>query len=283
MRKTRIIKWTLLSLLLILLAGGLTVYLLACHKPGDYRPRSLSAQQKQAARERLGQTVTDFLRSAGETSWTSTQPLDPTKHVKMTVTQDELSEWIASLPDEALAELEKMGLSKPAMALDNDRLTFYAFWAEYDKVVGIDFNFRFDDKGLMTIDVKAVRLGDLPMPRDFVDKKVNKLSDYIKSHMDDNASGEEGKIGPVPIAKARKAVLAVIDAVSGKPIVPEFRESWGHVRITGITLQKELATLDVVPAASQPAQPAQLGAALRHGARTMLALGMSRLGHGTGG
>ncbi len=248
MKTGRAIRWGLIILLGVLLGTALTLYLLANRRPADYRPTVLAAEGKEQARERLKDRVAEFVSRAGEiSSYPDGGQIDPDQVMVMTVTQDEMNDWVASLPEQAEIEMARMGLREPAIALGDDRLTFYAFWAEHEKVVGIDFAFTFTPTGDLKLLLKGVRMGNLAMPRTFYDELVVRLERHIQRRLSQaDAAGQESFAG-IPEEQIRSGAKALVDTLGGKPVRPEIREHFGQVRITGIDLAKGLLTLRVVP------------------------------------
>ena len=177
MSKRHPVRWVGLLLLLGLAVAALTLFLLANHTPGDYRPAAIAPDEKKQKIAALEDKILrEFVGPAGEISSRSDgQPIDPTKSFTVMIKQDELNEWVGSLPEEAVAWLANFGLRDPAVALGRNRITFYIYWAKYKKVLGVDLQPVVEPDGMLRIHLQSVRMGNLPMPQSWVDAEIKNL------------------------------------------------------------------------------------------------------------
>ena len=256
MKKRRVVNWVLISLVVAVLVTGGVLYMMASKVPEDYRPVVLTEARKQEARESLAAKVKDFIRLAGEIGSeepdqvATTRPGDGArpqkKQFKMSLSQDEVNEWTATMNDKLSNTLKEFGMSDPAVAIGKDRLTFYARWAEYDKVVGLDMGFRFNSDSTMTIDIKKARIGDLPMPKASLEKHKAAIVDKLERHVREIGGDGGGSFAGQPMGLFNDAASKMADAMAGRPVKLDIRQSFGNVRVRGIAMVDGQATLDVV-------------------------------------
>ena len=253
MSRRRVVKWISLVVILLLVGAVVTLYLLSIARPGDYRPLTLSAEQKARAIDQFEKRVSSFIADATKIS--SAEPggtIDPDARMEMAVTQDELNEWVASLPDAAIAELRRIGLKDPSAAIGEGRLTFYAFWIRHERVLGVDLGFEFQDDGKMLVKLKGMRLGQMPVPVKIVNEFVHEMEGKVQDSLRQANQREDGEtFAGVPAKEFRAAAVAVLDALRGTPIEPVVRKPWARVRIVDIKLAKELMTLVAAPLTSE--------------------------------
>lgn len=278
MRIRRTVKWVSLAVLLVVAALAVTSLALARRRPGDYAPLALTEAQKKASQENLNRKLANFVRMAGEIgSYRAGEPVPPGQSFTVEVTQQEMNEWVASLPDAAVTQLARLGLSDPAVALGDGKLTFYAYWAKLKGVAGIDFAFRFDKDGLMRLELRSIRMGELRLPRSLYDDLVRRLEQDLQARLSAGGSGSE-EFGGIPLPALRKAAKKLLDTLHGKPVRPDIHESFGKVRIADIKLTKGLMTMRVVSLLEEGAEalPAGLPPDLREATETGAEQGAGR-------
>lgn len=247
MKIRRTIKWTVLLLLLGLAAAIVTACFLALRVPDDYAPLRLSEGQKKTSQEKLNRKLSDFVRMAGEIgSYRSGEPIKPGQSFTTEVTQQEMNEWVASLPDAAVAQLSRVGLSDPAVAIGDGKLTFYAYWAKLKGIAGIEFAFTFDDQGLMRLVLLNIRMGDVKLPRSLYDDLVRNLENNVQASLAAASEDSSEEFGGIPLPALRKAARKILQTLHGLPVQPDIRESFGKVRIADIKMTKGLMTMRVV-------------------------------------
>ncbi|NQU74841.1 MAG: hypothetical protein HQ546_00835 [Planctomycetes bacterium] len=252
MKTGRIIKWSIGLLAFGIFATCAVLYIMASRVPDDYHPIVMGAEQKQEALQSLKDKVEQFIRLAGEVG-SLEKPLTPTgnarptqnKRFQMTVNQKELNQWAATISEKFADALRELGMSQPAVAIGNNRLTFYSYWDRYDKVVGLDIGFAFNQDAKMTIQLDRARIGTLPMPEQAMEKHKTELISKLQDHVRSIGSGG-GQFAGKPMGLFNAAAGQIADAMSGRPVTLDIRQGFGNVRINNITMQNNIATIDVV-------------------------------------
>lgn len=278
----RVLKWTVGVLCVAILTTAAVVALLAWRRPADYKPIVLTAQQQQQAQVRMYGRVQEFLDRASLIGSTGGNH-DPAtieaaraggiilpdgttaRTFTMQVTQQEASEWIASLPVQVIYALNRLGLRDPAIAFGPDRLTVYVFSAKQNGVIGLDFGFEFTPDQMMRLQLRDVRMGELKLPRSVYDDLVRDLEQRIQQNIESATTGqddENAQIAGVAVSQVRNAVAAMLTSLHGEPVDTDLRDMHiGHVRIADIQLEPELLTVHVEstldPAQALPRFPGQ--------------------------
>lgn len=269
-KKRRIVKWTLGILLLAVLVTAGWLYVKASQVPTDYTPIQLTASQKIDAKRSLDVRLQEFARLAGEISSIPPGASDvgvadagdagtgaQKREFMMAVSQDEMNEWAATVSEKLENTLTELGMSQPAIAFGKDRLTFYSRWDQYNKVVGMDMSLRFDNSGLMTVQIQQARIGNLPMPEKTLQQHKAQIVSRLQSHVRTIGTGG-GQFAGQPTSLFNQAAAQAADALSGRPVQLDIREGFGNVRIRGIKMEQGKATLDVVSLAPQNQDPSLL-------------------------
>ena len=160
------------------------LYYRACQVPDDYKPLALSPAEKVQAIRQMEDKLLAFGTAAGIVGGRSIHRTDVMAEDRKRLaargdielgetyfiqrfSSDDLNHWIASMPDDVTDALNSAGMSQPAVAIGNDRLTFYSHWEDFDKIVGVDLDFRFNADQTMTIQVRSARVGTQAIPERF--------------------------------------------------------------------------------------------------------------------
>jgi len=248
-RLRRAITWTIaVTALVVLLAAGLIV-LAVKRVPARYRPLTLSAQQKQLAKNRFDRAIQAFLAVTSHVG--TVDPRRPAtspapREGALELTADELNFFLAALPDEAIAALWRIGLRDPALSVDDGRLTLYAYWSRYDAVIAVDLAAVFADDQSMTLNLLGARLGGMPVPNRVFIRHRDEILGQLRDHVRD-LSGRRGEhFGPAPASDLGRAGKQLIDAAEGIPVRLDVHGVWGHARVRNIRLVKDKVIIEVV-------------------------------------
>lgn len=251
MRVRRVAKTGLILVLLAGAAAALTVYLLAGAVPESYQPSDLTPAQREQAVTELANEYSRFNEQAvaGDTyTWT--------------LTQDQVNRYLASM-DEANAmrvgheagevkrKLARAGIADPAIVLDDGAVTLMCRLREYDKIVAADLTFEFTADGKLRLKLAGARIGRLPLPRDIVAEKLNRLKGVLANAGKRSSDREKAPTGQAT-GEFAEALRAVVMAIEGDPIDPTavLQASKRRVRFTDVTIDDGLLTLTVQPVAT---------------------------------
>ena len=258
---------------MIVLAVFSTLYMKASEVPQDYKPITLTVERKAEVRKAMETKLSDFIRQAGEihksalaaasgagggaggaadataTDQAAGPIVLPNREFKMEIGQDEINEWTAAATEKLENSLQQFGMSQPAIAFGDNRLTFYSNWDKYGKVVGLDMSLDFDAESAMTIKISSARMGSLPVPEAALKKHKKEIVKKLQNHVKNVGSGGSG-----PLGLFNEAADKVATALDGKPVKLDIRRGFGNVRIRGIKMEEGKMTLDVAPLPAEGAE-----------------------------
>jgi hypothetical protein len=172
---------------------------------------------------------------------------------------------VAAITDRPFRPLEVMrrhGFDAPAVAMHEGYLTLMVHSVSQDKVISIDVRPEYNDQGLLTAHVAAVRLGVVPVPEAAVEQGREKLVSQLVGRLSRADPEDEAKIGNVSLGKMAQLLANVLDMLNGKYVRPEVVWPLGkhHVLVEKIELHEGALTLHVSAAprpakASKPPRP----------------------------
>jgi hypothetical protein len=255
--RKKITLWVLIPILL-LAGAALTLYWTAKAQPPAYHPAVLAPQERRDAAKTFARKVMDFSNQAQVA-----EPFD------WTFTPDEINQYLSSL-DEIVAEMprgragavnnamEKAGLERPAVSLENGRLTLMlSSTVMHDAVLSVQIAPEIDGHQMKTRFIGGA-VGNLPLPesvfRDRMEQvkaALRKLANGMAHSLESASNG--GAASPIAKEEA-KGLAAVLDGIDEKPVPTEF--TWPmnkvRVRLQAIDITPEGVTLHMVPAQRQP-------------------------------
>jgi hypothetical protein len=241
MRVGRLIRWSLLVLVVLLLAAAGVLYYLASQRPANYRPAQLTQAQKRAASGRFYGRYQDLNNEA--------QKLDA---FLFSIKQAEVNEYLASM-DEIVADkpggrrgtvyaaMGDIGVSDPAVSLDDGVITFMIRSDEYEKILSMDVTIEVASDEAIRVRLAAARVGVLPLPRSLVRGQLAKLRGAMGGG--EGGSDPSGEGGGGSADRVAGILSFLIAAMDGEPIPTRYKwegHKWVHirgVRIDGGTLR----------------------------------------------
>jgi len=278
MKARRVIKWTTIGGLLTVIVAAGVLYLLACWTPSDYEPQDLTEQERVEVRQTMERklaaafdaaqlTAKDLESVTGIENVRREQEIvvDPETGRKTRVTRttfdmpmstEELNKWIAAMPSATMQRLAYSGFTRPAIAIDDGGVTFYAHVAKYNKVVGMDLGFEFDETGAVTIGLHPNQVGRLPVPEGAMARYKANAIQRVKGNIEGVSrstgklvGGEMGKVASTVVRELGPKVDAVL---SGQPVTLNINRNDSDVRVRGIESVDGKITLDMVALHSEP-------------------------------
>jgi len=261
-RIRRLILWTILVLILGAVVTAGVLYYRACQIPDDYKPLALSPAEKTQAIEQMKKKLGAFVTAAGLVGGSSThetavmaedrQRIAGRGDIKLreksfiqTFSADELNQWLASMPDGVTSALYSVGMSQPALAIGDDRLTFYSYWQDYDKIVGVDLDFRFNADQTMTMQIRSARMGTQAIPEWLWAEQKARIAEQIPAYVKKMIGAQKEFAGLSPRTYGDVA-SKMTHAMEGRPVNLDIRDGFGNVRIKDIKLKKGELVMEVV-------------------------------------
>ncbi|MDY7010507.1 MAG: hypothetical protein SVV80_07105 [Planctomycetota bacterium] len=262
MRVRRIICRVLLSLLVgaVLVAGLL--YGLADRTPADYREAlqrvtRLTELNELAERDNREGPRRKFLELYGDFSkyGGAGEPFEffiTSDEVNMClVSMDRIASLQSAKPVHATAKLEQAGFSDPMVAMDDGVLTLMVWSIEYGKVISADLSFIFDERGDMRLEILAIRIGVLPVPKSLLEGRIGQLREKLQNLL--GRTGDNGNnlssVAPTrDVARLLRAVASMLDGQAVRPKVPWRDLGAKHpLMITNVVITDGAMTLHFKP------------------------------------
>ena len=252
MKAWRIVKWSLLILLIVISAGAVSIYIAINGVPDIYQPARLTAAQKKHAADIFLQRMIDLHNQAG-------------RHEPFVwrITQDELNHALASLNEiadkmekgraaEVFQVFDKVGAADPAVAIHDDVLTLMVLAKQHNKVLSIDLAFEPTADG-QQINVRMVgtRLGWMPVPISVTRDWLVKLQDMLRKSRTGGANAgvvtTSGRMGGLSSEELAEILAGVVGAVDAGPVPAELVINGYRHRVQKVELADKTISLHVVP------------------------------------
>ena len=243
----KILRVLLLVVLLLVLAA-VAMYFQASRVPSDYAPAQLSGREKEQAARQFVSQIGEFNNKAQ-----LPQPFE------WQITQEQINRYLAAADEiaanrlggrrgEVREALESVGLSDPAVSLDNGVLTLLVRSSHYDKVVSADIRFTFLQDGRLQIRLAQTWVGQLPVPDTFLRSQLQRLKEKLAREQAPRQAGASAGTQPSPDEVAR-LITTVIAAIDEAPIDPVLVGGLNNkkVRIEGIRIDDGKLALRAVP------------------------------------
>lgn len=240
MRIGRVIKWSVLLLLLGLigLIGG--AYYLASRVPSNYHPAQLTAEERQEVAEGLfGADVSRFDRTVQ--SRTQSTYILTEKNANMHLAAlDEIAALNQGVqPGTVHDALRSMGLSGPAVSFADDEVTFMVRSDEYNKVLSVDMSLEARD-GMIHARITGARVGNLTLPDSVVEDVLRELGRSVS-----DSPPAAGRRASQTEQLSRVLPLLVDALVDGRPMPAEFEWAGRRKRIDSVTVRDGELTLSM--------------------------------------
>ena len=267
MRTGRIIVRLLLVVLLCLAGAAAYLYYQSTRPPEGYQPLSLPPEQTQmAANAFINRKIVDEFGNKTQLN----QPFD------WTLSQEQANQALASMdeiafqlggPQGALKrQMDKQGLSGPAVQFKDDRVVLMVKSKTYDKVLSLEMSVSSLPDGRLAVHLEDVRVGRQSVPRSLVDPQLAAMGSFLSSTT--QSAPEEGSaMGPVGVVHAKdlgKLLKEIFGAINGQPIRPVLKWPVNHKKmaVQSVNLYNGQMTLHLKPvaqdsssAALEPAEP----------------------------
>jgi len=240
-----------LLLVVALLAMAVVVlYFQASRIPSDYRPAQLSGREREQAARQFVSQIGDFNNKAQ-----LPQPFE------WQITQEQVNRYLAAAdeiaanrlggrPGEVREALESVGLSDPAVSLNDSILTLLVRSSHYDKVVSADVRFTFLDDGRLQIRLAQTWVGQLPVPGALLRSQLEQLKQKLARQHAQTRSRTRASSDDEPSSdEVGQLIASIISAIDEAPIDPVLVGGLNNkkVRIESIRIHEGKLTLRAVP------------------------------------
>ena len=227
-RSGKVVKRLLILLVVLLVLAGGWAYLRASSIPDAYRPARLDpAERDRQADHFWKESMARFNNGA--------QNITP---FTWTISAERLNEYLASIdaiaaanpagsarPGEVDSMMNRAGLSAPAVAFADDKMTLMVRSTDYGKVLSLDLSV---DESLR-IRTEGTRVGTLTLPDKVGQGALDKLKDQIVRRQGGGVLSE------------------LILGINDEPIPAEWTYDKKDIRITGVKITAEGITVEITP------------------------------------
>ena len=255
MRIRRLVKSTLIILVILIALSAAVIFGLADRVPEDYRIAITRITLLSEINKPEEDPRRDFATLVSEFS----EKIGKGEPVWFTITADEVNLSLASMdeiasyyptsrPIRPSPILQRAGFTGPVVAMDDGVLTLMAWSTKYNKVISVDVNFVFDRAGSVRMQIIALRIGLVPVPKFFLEKVVSHLRERIYRLMERFKEAQGNYENDVKgIVKLLQTLANMLD---GKPVRTEIKWKLGaakHIMIDAIKITDGVMKLHFRP------------------------------------
>lgn len=265
----------LLKRLLTAVAGGLGAVVLFCsvglilfkHTPGWYKIPALTAEEFEAAAQRVANKLAQIQNEAGRirvaeraqrSNPAATTRAPATRRITVSFTDHELNaffnKWAAF--NNWKAGYERY-ITDPVVILNDGRIILAARVRDLDTVASLHFESRIDEQGQLRLDLVRILGGHLPLPEALFGNYRDRLVGAIRQRIPRWSEGAAIDRSGTPNTNAVRATMAtlLLDVMAHEPadpvlFLPLVEHGSVAVRTTDVRIENHTLTLTVQPLTS---------------------------------
>ncbi len=257
----KIIKWTAIAIVAMVMLAALGLFLLASWKPSGYEPIRLSESQKHKAASDFAMMVVDRFRRAARDAAHDERPFS------FSFTQDQLNGYLASIDHiaalrppvkhgEVYKVMDRVGLTEPVVHLQEGVLTIMVRTRDYEKILSAGLTFTFTEDAGLKIDLAGAHIGRAPIPKAMIRNRLQPVKAILRKQMEEMQPAGTRPTKPKgvvlvgfstrDIARVIRGAIMAIDekAIPARDLVSK---TDAKVRITGIDIKDRKMTLHFAP------------------------------------
>ncbi len=228
------------------LAGG-TGFILASRIPAAYRPARLTPVQQSAHVNTFTSLAGEFISQIGTgqpETWTITA-----RQANLCLgSVDKIASFYSARTVHPMAELERTGLTGPAVAMREGVLTLMIRSERHKKILSLDVTFTLDEQGEMRLAFQAMRVGLMPVPEFLLRGKIRETRAELQDLL--GGRGRPDQIDPEDgVANFLNAAVGMLD---GRAVRPGIRHGPHRVRISRVEITDGALTLHLQPVPRRP-------------------------------
>lgn len=250
MKARKLIKWSLIIVVLAAALGAIVLYRCSMAVPEAYQPPELSNDQREEVARRFMLKIQEFGNFTQKN-----EPFD------WTISQEEINDALASLDEiaattaqegkspEVRRMMDKVGVSAPAVSLRKGLLTLMLHSRDLGKVVSADLAMTMTPDHAMRVQLAGARVGYVPVPESVVQKGMEKLKAGLAHKNAQTRPSSQMLYAGLSYDDISGIMGQVLTAINGEPMSTE--HTWPinkrHFRIEGVNIAGGNMTLHVVP------------------------------------
>ena len=231
----------------VILAAGLVLaagvlYFQASRDPANYDPPTLTQEQRNLHATRFVEEMTPIINKGEQTP--------PTDQVTRTFTEEKLNAYLASLDEiafyrvgsrrgEVREAMTKAGLDGLAITINDGGVTLMVRAAEYNKVLSADLSLAMTEAESIEVQLTGARVGRLAIPTGLVRAGLTELKDALPQRAESGRS----RIAGLKVNELEEALTAILAAVDGEPIKPQWRVEGIRMSLVGLLAEPGKLTL----------------------------------------
>ena len=257
----KIIKYTAIAVVALVILAAMGLFLLASWKPSGYEPIRLSDSQKHKTATDFAMLVIDRFREAARAAARNERPFS------FSFTQDQINEYLASIDHiaalrppvkhgEIYKVMDQVGLAEPVVHLQQGILTVMVRTRDYEKVLSAGLAFTFTKDAGLKIDLASAHIGRAPIPKALIRNRLQPVKAILRKQMEKMQSAGTRPTKPRGVVLVgfstrdiARVIRGVITAIDEEPIPTEELVSkvGAKVRVTGIDVEDGKITLHFAP------------------------------------
>ena len=225
---------------LVLVAGVL--YFQASRDPANYDPPVLTQEQRNLHATQFVEEMTPILNKGEHTP--------PTDSITRTFTEERLNAYLTSLDEiafyrvgsrrgEVREAMTKAGLDGLAITINDGGVTLMVRAVEFDKVLSADLSLAMTEAESIEVKLTGARVGRLAIPTGLVRSGLTALKDALPQRAESGRS----RIAGLKVNELEEALTAILAAVDGEPIKPQWRVEGVRMSLAGLLAEPGKLTL----------------------------------------
>ena len=242
MRVGKLIKRSVLILVMLLVTTLVVLYILSSQVPEEYNPlRNMSFEERE-------QAATQFASNIGQIE----ANIKNKRPFTFELTQADANRYLASMDEIAFLKqnveagtiskaMAKAGVDAPAMSIRDGLLTFMVSFVEYGKVLSLEISVVLKDESIF-INMTGASLGKMPIPLSLAKSLLHDiLPKSQKSEIKDS------DVIHAALQVLADALLDALGETDGKVLPRQFKQKGNVVRVELISITDGKLTIKFKP------------------------------------
>ncbi|MFA6133416.1 MAG: hypothetical protein WC869_05310 [Phycisphaerae bacterium] len=243
--------WVVGGTLAGLVVAAAVLYWLAGATPEQYRPPSLTSEQRNVAAKQFYHKAMDFddgVQANAPFEWS--------------LSAEQLNQYLSSvdeiaalLPDGQPGEVRELmqssGLSEPMVVLGDGCMTLMIYSRRHGKVVSADVVMSMDEQKNLRIRLSQVRVGKVAMPEDLITGQLGEFKRKLLAQKAARQGRSQGvansPAGQLAASAGSNLIDTMIAAIDGQSFEPVSRLKGRMVHLESLTITPGQLTLGIRP------------------------------------
>jgi len=254
----KIIKWTAITVVALVMLAALGVFLLASWRPSGYEPVRLSESEKHKVASNFFNKVVNAFLEGGQKG----------RAFSLSFTQNQINHYLTSMDHIAVLRtpvehgevyklIDEVGLAEPVVNLRDGVLVIMIRTREYEKVLSAGLTFTFGEDASLKIDLHSAYIGRAPVPKALVRNRLQSVKAILREQMEKMQTTSTQPTKPRGVVLVgfssrdiARVIRGAIMAIDEEPIPARdlvSKTEGNRIRITDIDIKDRQVTLHFVP------------------------------------